>query len=139
MKNIWKNYKHFMIRLFNLIVIVSACALYQQTALKWNREAIAAGSVPGSVPGNLKDGEYSGTGKGFGGDVAVKVSVKDGTITDIQVVEAKKEDAAYLDNAKKIIPKMLKAQSPEVDTASGATFSSNGIINAVKDALKEAS
>lgn len=139
MKSIWKDYKHFIIRTFNLIVIVSACALYQQTALKWNREAIAAGSAWSSASGNLKDGEYSGTGKGFGGDVAVKVSVKDKTITDIQVVEAKKEDAAYLDNAKKIIPKMLKAQSPEVDAASGATFSSNGIIDAVKDALKGAS
>ena len=40
--------------------------------------------------------------------------------------------------AKDIIPKILDAQSAEVDTISGSTFSSTGIKNATKQALEKA-
>lgn len=53
--------------------------------------------------------------------------------------EAKNEDSAYFDNAKKIIDTMKQKQTADVDVASGATYSSKGIIAAVRNALKEAS
>ena len=46
---------------------------------------------------------------------------------------------AYFDNAKKIIDTMKQKQTADVDVASGATYSSKGIIAAVQNALKEAS
>ena len=84
------------------------------------------------------DGTYTGSGDGFGGTVSVEVTVSGGKITAIDVVNAANEDAAYLDKAKGIIDSMISANSPEVDTISGATFSSTGIKTAVQQALEGA-
>ena len=54
------------------------------------------------------------------------------------IVSAEKEDGAYLSMAEDIIPTIIDAQSADVDTISGATFSSTGIKNAVAQALEEA-
>ncbi len=84
------------------------------------------------------DGTYNGEAQGYGGTVSVAVTIQDGTITDVAIVSAKQEDAAYFDAAKGVIDEILEAQTTEVDTVSGATFSSNGILHAVADALGKA-
>ena len=86
--------------------------------------------------GAYKDGIYEGEADGFGGPI--QVNVENGEITDIEVVSAEKEDGAYLTMAMDVIPNLIEAQSADVDTISGATFSSTGIINAVEAALEEA-
>lgn len=86
-----------------------------------------------------KDGEYTGTAAGFGGDITVKVTIEGGKMADITIVAAEKETPSYLKRAKTVIDRMLETQSTEVDVVSGATYSSNGIINAVKNALIKAS
>mgnify|MGYP000296520535 CR=1 FL=1 len=63
---------------------------------------------------------------------------KDGKIEAVEVTSAEKEDSAYLAMAEDIIPKIIEAQSAEVDTISGATFSSTGIKNAAEQALEQA-
>ena len=88
--------------------------------------------------GNWKDGTYTGSGKGFGGNISVKVTVKDGKIKSIDVTSASGETASYFSKAKGIIPKMISKQTTNVDVASGATYSSNGIIKAVRNALSKA-
>ena len=85
-----------------------------------------------------KNGTYTGDGQGFGGNIQVQVTLEDDTITDIQVVSAPGEDSAYLSQGQGVISTILAAQSTDVDTISGATFSSTGIINAVNDALGKA-
>ena len=65
-------------------------------------------------------------------------TVKDGKIEAVEVTSAEKEDSAYLAMAEDIIPKIIEAQSADVDTVSGATFSSTGIRDAVSEALKQA-
>lgn len=87
----------------------------------------------------MEDGTYEGSGQGFGGQIVVSVTIKNGSIDDIQIKEAKNEDSAYFNNAKKIIDTMKQKQTADVDVASGATYSSKGIIAAVRNALKEAS
>ena len=84
------------------------------------------------------DGTYTGEAQGYGGTVSVAVTIQEGTITDVAIVSAKQEDAAYFDAAKGVIDEILEAQTTEVDTVSGATFSSNGILHAVADALGKA-
>ena len=84
------------------------------------------------------DGTYTGKAQGYGGTVSVAVTIQDGTIIDVAIVSAKQEDAAYFDAAKGVIDEILEAQTTEVDTVSGATFSSNGILHAVADALGKA-
>lgn len=108
--------------------------------------AANAGNAGGSAPsvskvsesGTWKDGTYTGSGKGFGGTISVKVTVKDGKISAIDVTSASGETASYLSKAKGIIPKMISGQTTNVDAASGATYSSNGIITAVRNALSKA-
>ena len=85
-----------------------------------------------------KNGTYTGDGQGFGGNIQVQVTLENDTITDIQVVSAPGEDSAYLSQGQGVISTILAAQSTDVDTISGATFSSTGIINAVNDALGKA-
>lgn len=85
-----------------------------------------------------KNGTYTGEGQGFGGTIQVEVTLENDTITDIQVVSAPGEDSAYLSQGEGVISAILAAQSTDVDTISGATFSSTGIINAVNDALGKA-
>ena len=88
-------------------------------------------------PIQLADGSYYGTGTGFRGDVDVTVTVKDGYITDIQI-DNYRDDEKYFSRAKKsIIQWVIAAQSVEVDTVSGATYSSRGILSAILDALGE--
>lgn len=84
------------------------------------------------------DGTYTGEAQGYGGTVSVAVTIQDGTITDVAIVSAKQEDTAYFDAAKGVIDEILEAQTTAVDTVSGATFSSNGILHAVADALGKA-
>lgn len=102
----------------------------------------AAGSAPSvskvSESGTWKDGTYTGSGKGFGGTISVKVTVEDGKISAIDVTSASGETASYFSKAKGIIPKMISGQTTNVDAASGATYSSNGIITAVRNALSKA-
>ena len=111
-----------------------------------NATAANAGNAGGSAPsvskvsesGTWKDGTYTGSGKGFGGTISVKVTVKDGKISAIDVTSASGETASYFSKAKGIIPKMISGQTTNVDAASGATYSSNGIITAVRNALSKA-
>ena len=85
-----------------------------------------------------KNGTYTGDGQGFGGNIQVQVTLENDTLTDIQVVSAPGEDSAYLSQGQGVISTILASQSTDVDTISGATFSSTGIINAVNDALGKA-
>ena len=85
-----------------------------------------------------KDGTYTGSAQGFGGTITVQVTLVSDEITDIQVTSAPGEDSAYLSQGEGVISSIISAQSTDVDTVSGATFSSTGIINAVVDALGKA-
>ena len=85
-----------------------------------------------------KDGIYTGSAQGFGGAITVQVTLANDEITDIQVTSAPGEDSAYLSQGEGVISSIISTQSTDVDTVSGATFSSTGIINAVVDALGKA-
>ena len=85
-----------------------------------------------------KDGTYTGEADGYGGTIQVEVTLASDEITSIDVVSAPGEDSAYLSQAESVIDSILSAQSTDVDTVSGATFSSTGILNAVDEALGKA-
>ena len=85
--------------------------------------------------GMLKNGTFSGSARGYGGTINVKVTVYGGKIKGITIVSHSGETPAFFDKAKAVVAKILAAKSVNVDTVSGATYSSNGILNAVADAL----
>ena len=85
--------------------------------------------------GDLKDGVYSGSAQGFKSTIAVKVTVDKGAIARVEIIE-EDETPAIAQNAFDQIPQsIVEAQSWEVEAVSGATFTSDGIMAAVKDAL----
>lgn len=84
------------------------------------------------------DGTYEGTAEGFGGPIRVKVTIKEGDIEEIEVLEASGEDPTYFEQAQTLLEEILLTQGVEVDTVSGATFSSEGLIHAVTEALRKA-
>lgn len=88
-------------------------------------------------PSAYKDGTYYGTGTGFGGTLKVKVEISGGKIASIQIVE-NQDGSEYISKASALINTIIQNQSTNVDTVSGATYSSVGIIQAVRDALSQA-
>lgn len=84
-----------------------------------------------------KDGTYYGTGKGFAGTMKVKVDISGGKIATISIVSTKDGDS-YVKSASSLLDTIVEKQSTNVDTVSGATFSSRGIIAAVRSALSQA-
>ena len=89
-------------------------------------------------PSEYEDGTYEGTAQGFGGPVKVKVTIKDGKITKVKIVSAAKETEEYLKKARELTKTIVSRQTADVDVVTGATYSSNGIINTVKNALSKA-
>ncbi|MCR4640221.1 FMN-binding protein [Ruminococcus sp.] len=108
-----------------------ACAVLS-TALLTNAFHVSALANAAS---SYKDGTYTGTASGFLGDITVSVTVTDGAIAAIDVTE-QKDTPSYWERAEAVIPEIITANGTEgVDAVSGATYSSEGIINAVNNAL----
>ena len=85
-----------------------------------------------------KDGTYSGSASGFSGTLQVSVQISNDVITSVTVT-SHNETQGFADRAIEEIPrKILSSQSTSVDVVSGATYTSNGIINAVNNALSKA-
>jgi uncharacterized protein with FMN-binding domain len=82
--------------------------------------------------GQLKDGEYLGNYEIFPVKVSVKTWVKNGEITQIDLLEHFNGKGAP---AEKIVDDIIEKQSLQVDAISGATVSSVAIKKAVEDSL----
>ena len=95
--------------------------------------AAGAGGIAASVP----DGDYEGKGVGYNGNIKVKVTVSGGKITAIEILKTDDDEEYFYDAKKKVIQEILDRQTAEVDAASGATSSSDGIMKAVKNALQQ--
>lgn len=90
----------------------------------------------GSKEAKLEDGTYTGTGEGFGGDVVVEVTVAEGKISAVEVVE-NSETPDFASEALETVPaSIVEKNSADVDGHSGATMTSNAIKEAVKNALE---
>lgn len=84
------------------------------------------------------DGIYTGVSEGYSPGLTVSVTIRSGKITDIKVI-SHNETRGYYEEPFRLIPKeIISSDSLKVDAVSGATLSSEGIINAVASALKKA-
>lgn len=95
-------------------------------------------SVTPTVQGNFKDGVYEGTGKGNNGDITVEVTVEGGNIVSVVLKEHGETEGIYEAAEKGVVEEMIAGQTADVDTVSGATNTSKGIIEAVTAALEGA-
>lgn len=141
--------REFWVRLVSMLAIVGVLLGYnsvldvreKEDEIAWLSAQVAGNGQSDSGNGgstNYKDGTYTGEADGFGGTIQVEVKIEKSKIAEINVISAEKEDGAYLSMAKDIIPKIIDAQSADIDTISGATFSSTGIKNASEQALEKA-
>ena len=100
-----------------------------------------SGTVTPQVTGKFpyKDGIYYGTGEGYMGDITVAVVIQNKTVTSILVTETDGDGEEFVKKAKAVADQIVKKQSTrKIDTVSGATYSSKGILEAIKDALNHA-
>ena len=154
--------KQWMLRLPCVILLIAFCAAYQTKALAWqkqaedNRAAIAEveahnaevlalqaqaermNEVEADARRKYADGSYTASGMGFGGPIELRVTLLQDRITEIQILKHDGEDDVYFAAATAIVDQIVHAQSTEVDTVAGATFSSTGILEAVRAALLQA-
>ena len=102
-----------------------------------DRVSTGSGSEVSTDSLNLNDGVYTGSGQGFNGPIRVRVTVSGGNITNVEIL-SHSDDAPYFNRAKAVIGRLLGKPGKSVDTVSGATYSSRGIIDAVRNALANA-
>lgn len=120
-----KNIKKGLIMMLVLaMVLLAACSSNTGTA---------------GEEGLYKDGTYTGTGKGFGGDIEVEVIVEGGNISEMNVTAHEETDGISDPAFEGIKEQLLEKQSvDEIDSVSGATSTSEGLIEAITDALSDA-
>nr|WP_314458763.1 4Fe-4S binding protein [uncultured Clostridium sp.] len=119
---------------------VSAAAMFGLVYAGNTQAQMISTQTPAAVEartetGSYADGTYTGTGQGFRGETKTSVTVENGNITDITVLSYE-DDKEYFNRAvEKVTAEIINSQSAEVDAVSGATFSSNGIMESVASAL----
>lgn len=150
-------YKNFILRTLDLLLILGVLWLYQSVALtradavaarqkeiadaeSWNASVLQAqAEQETAAESGYRDGAYEGSAFGFGDEITVSVTIADGKLTDISVLSADGEDKPYYTQSLPVLDKILSAQSTDgIDTVSGATLTSEGLIGAVADALGKA-
>lgn len=88
---------------------------------------------------DCEDGVYIGEGEGIRKHLKVQVVLDGGYITKVEVIEHYEKGAYHYEAPISQIPdEIVKKQSPDVDAVSGSTLTSNGIMDAVRDALEQA-
>ena len=146
-------YKNFFLRAVNLLLILGVLWQYQQVALvraaavsQRKQEIAEVEAYNASVlqaqaeqtQSGYRDGTYEGSAFGFGDVIRVSVTIQNGKMTDIAVLDASGEDKPYYKQALPLLDEMLAVQSAGVDTVSGATLTAEGLIGAVENALGKA-
>ena len=107
---------------------------FKQLAIALAVSTIMAGPVAAA----MADGTYTGVGQGKNGDVTVELQVTGGKLAAVRVVKHV-ETPGISDAAMTQFPqRVVDAQSLKVDAVSGATLTSDGIRNAVADAIRKA-
>lgn len=117
--------KHYVFKILSFVTIITLTMVFFVNCSRNN---------PG-VEGTT----YTGSAKGYGGKVTVHVTIGDDKKINAIKVDTKKETPEVGGEAAKIVAEeILTNQSLNVDTISGATITSNAVINATENAIKDA-
>lgn len=119
---------------------VSGATITSQAVLDAVKDALIQAGVLSASTGDIQytPGTYTGTADGRGGPMTVEVTVTDREIASIQVKDHL-ETAGISDLPLEQVPAdIIEYQSLGVDTVTGATLTSYGVINAVADAVSQA-
>ena len=86
---------------------------------------------------SVVDGTYSASALGYEGNITVEIVVKDGEVTDVYF-SSYEDDEEYKVYSDDLIKAIKEHTMDDIDTVSGATFSTGGVIKAYEEALKKA-
>ncbi len=137
------------VKWINLIIISAFLFIYEETANNYEdisksfdayndkNYAYENEDTSGSMD-TWQDGTYEGEAEGFGGIIRVSVDILNGRISEVSIMSSDGETPEYMNNARRLLQEICEKQTTHIDVVSGATFSSNGILNAVKNALDNA-
>ncbi len=115
----------------------------ETTTAQGETSADASASPEGAQPVSsgdktLASGTYTAAGAGKNGDVTVEITVDKNSIKDIQILEHNETAGICETPIERIPAEIIANQSVAVDAVSGATMTSDAIINAVKDCIAQA-
>jgi uncharacterized protein with FMN-binding domain len=122
-----------IITLVVIAVIVAGAVIFYQSLNSRLKHLTAPASDPDLS--EIADGTYHGKYSAFPVVVEVSVTVKDHAITKIVLIKHQNGQGS---GAEVIPNEVVKSQTLQVDTVSGATYSSKVILNAIEDALLRA-
>ena len=143
MKALYNRYKYFLAKAMSLVAVAVVLMSFSQWAAaayahdQQVEEQIAEAERAANRGPFATDGDFEGSAKGYGGTVTMRVTVLDGYVDAVEIVDASHEDDAWLDMCQGIPDAVVKAQSTGVDTVSGATYTSAAMLNACTEALRK--
>ena len=127
--------KKILLIVFVVILLLAAVATIVITQSEKNLEALSDIPIEAIDLSAVPDGTYEGSYQAFPVAAEVKVTVQGHRMTAIDLV---KHNHGQGEAAEAIPDRVMKAQSLQVDTISGATYSSKVILLAIQDALTSA-
>ena len=101
-------------------------------------ETVPAETAPPAPLRIYQDGTFTAAAYGYDGSITVHVTILNDAITDITAETEESDDSYFIDAKGALIPAIIRSQAADVDACSGATYSSNGIMEAVRTALEQA-
>ena len=88
---------------------------------------------------SLHDGTFSGKGEGRNGPIEVSVTIKDGAITDARILSESETPEIAEPAIQQILAQFLAdGSTAKIDVVSGATVTSNGLLDALDEAIASA-
>ena len=129
--------------MLNLVIIATLIASFSAWASKAHAHdeevaaQIAEAQRAASRGPYTTDGTFEGAAQGYGGLVHMRVTISNGYIDKVEIADASSEDEAWLEMASVLPDRIVKEQTTEIDTVSGATLTSAGILNATTEALNK--
>lgn len=143
MQNRYGRVSYFLAKAFNVAAIAVLLAGFSMWAAKAQahddmvEQQIAEAERAASRGPYANDGIFIGSAQGYGGPVKMQVTVENGYLDSVEILDAGKEDDAWLEMCLDLPAKMVSAQTTSVDTVTGATFTSSGMINGATEALRQ--
>ena len=122
-----------------LALVFSGCAgwgLKSGGAAGFLRENFFFPQSGGVSPANCRDGVWEGLGRGYRGNILVRLTVAGGIIRNIEITEHGEDPAVGGEAMAELLEQVLAYGPAETDAVSGATESSRGFLSALEDALR---
>ena len=116
-------------------LLLSGCTAQPETSAQPSGSTAPSPSETGSASAVFTPGTYEGTGTGYSGEIKVSVTVDETSITGIEVVEQTETESVGGAALPTLVDRVLSAQSANIDVVSGATYTSDGFLTAVREAI----